>query len=98
MHRVRHRRWGILIEVSAAKMLRLSDSQMRDVIEIAAPIPYALRAIFLRTLAAELGDRDGGDGEVHRAALRARQASCRACRPADRVIPDPRPAGADPAY
>jgi hypothetical protein len=34
--------------------------------------PLSLRAAFLHALADELGDRDG-DGEVHRAAVRARQ-------------------------
>jgi hypothetical protein len=53
-------------------MVRLSDTQLQDVMTVAASIPYPLRAAFLRALAAELGGRDG-DGEVHRAALRARQ-------------------------
>jgi hypothetical protein len=50
----------------------LTDAQLVDVLTVAETIPYPLRAAFLRALAAELGDRDG-DGEVHRAALRARQ-------------------------
>jgi hypothetical protein len=64
----------------ARLMVRLSDTQLQDVMTVAASIPYPLRAAFLRALAAELGGRDG-DGEVHRAALRAGKASCRGCKP-----------------
>jgi hypothetical protein len=32
-----------------------------------------LRGAFLRTLAAELGDRDIGDGELHQIAIKVRQ-------------------------
>ena len=55
----------------------LTDDQLRQVMTIAEQIPYDLRDIYLKTLAAHLRhrcDRDGsvGDGDVHRAAIAAR--------------------------
>src|SRR6266508_2160611 len=49
--------------------LRLSDSQLDDVMRLAQPLPLHCRDALLRILAYELrGRREIGDGELHRIA------------------------------
>ena len=59
-------------------MLRLTDQQLETVRNIARPISPFLRPMFLKEFAEQLGAVEPspahGDGEVWRAAIRARQA------------------------
>ncbi len=54
-------------------MLAFTDEQLVAIQTIAAPLPLQLRSAFLEALAAQLGNRDVGDGELHRIALEARR-------------------------
>jgi hypothetical protein len=55
-------------------MVHFSDAQWQIVLTIAVQVPCTRRGDFLRELARLLGDRDdAGDGDIHRAALAARQ-------------------------
>lgn len=49
-------------------MVRLTDSELREVQQAALTVPYDLRPAFLERLALELRGRDLGDGLVHRVA------------------------------
>jgi hypothetical protein len=55
-------------------MLAFTDEQLVTIQTIAAPLPLQLRSAFLQALANELDGREVGDGELHRAALKARDA------------------------
>jgi hypothetical protein len=70
-------------------MLALSDSQLEELKTLAAPLHPRWRSIFLRDLAAEIGDRaDVGDGELRRIALKVRQSTIeRAREPRHRGVP-----------
>ena len=59
-------------------MLAFTDEQLVTIQTIASPLPLGLRGAFLEALAAQLGDRDVGDGELHRCALEARRLVTRA--------------------
>ena len=59
-------------------MLAFTDEQLVTIQTIASPLPLGLRGAFLEALAAELGDRNVGDGELHRCALEARRLVTRA--------------------
>lgn len=48
--------------------IRLSDAELRELMQVAAMVPFDLREIFLTHVAAELRDKDLGDGLVHRVA------------------------------
>jgi len=48
--------------------IALTDAQMREVMAAARLVPTHLRSAFLEQLAAELRDREIGDGLVHRLA------------------------------
>ena len=50
-----------------------TNEQLVTIQTIASPLPLQLRSAFLEALAAQLGDRDVGDGELHRCALEARR-------------------------
>jgi hypothetical protein len=54
-------------------MLALTDTRLEQIKTLAAPLHPRWRGAFLRALAAELGDRQVGDGELHHIALRVRQ-------------------------
>jgi len=47
-------------------MLAFTDEQLVTIQTIASLLPLGLRGAFLEALAAELGDRNVGDGELHR--------------------------------
>jgi hypothetical protein len=49
-------------------MVRLTDTQLREVRQAAQIVPYGLRQVFLERLATELRGKDLGDGIVHRVA------------------------------
>jgi hypothetical protein len=49
-------------------MLALTDQQLDVVRTAGAQLPHRLRAAFLQKLAAQIDDRDIGDGELHRLA------------------------------
>jgi hypothetical protein len=54
-------------------MISLTDSQLQQILELAAPIPIAQRDSFLRELALELRLRgDVGPGELHHLCLEVR--------------------------
>jgi len=48
--------------------IRLTDSQLQEVLQAARMVPFDLRQAFLEQLAAELQGKDLGDGVVHRVA------------------------------
>jgi hypothetical protein len=55
-------------------MISLSDEQLVQVTELAAPIPVEQRDEFLRLLAGELRTRgDVGPGELHRLCIEVRR-------------------------
>jgi hypothetical protein len=45
--------------------IRLTDSQLQEVLQAARMVPFDLRQAFLEQLAAELQGKDLGDGVVH---------------------------------
>jgi hypothetical protein len=54
-------------------MISLTDEQLRQVMELAAPIPIEHRSEFLRALAGELRlHPDIGSGELHRLCVEVR--------------------------
>jgi hypothetical protein len=61
-------------------MLALSDAQLEQIKTLAAPLHPRWRGAFLRALAAEIGDREVGAGELHRIALRVRQGTIERAR------------------
>jgi hypothetical protein len=62
------------------RMLALSDSQLEQLKNLAAPLHPRWRGTFLRALAAEIGDREVGAGGLHRIALRVRQSTIERAR------------------
>lgn len=48
--------------------IRLSDAELRELMQAAQTVPYDLRRTFLERVAAALRDKDLGDGLVHRIA------------------------------
>jgi hypothetical protein len=61
--------------VSGASPLRLTESQMFEVMTAANQIPQEVRGIYLQQVAAELqAKKDFGDADVHRAAHKVARA------------------------
>jgi hypothetical protein len=60
--------------------LRLSDTQLRQILDVAAVVPHDLRSAFLEAVATELRGRDLGDGTVHRIAHETARAIVRTAR------------------
>jgi len=48
--------------------IRLTDSQLQEVLQAARMVPFDLRQAFLEPLAVELSGKDLGDGLVYRKA------------------------------
>jgi hypothetical protein len=54
--------------------IRLTDSELQEVLQAARTIPFDLRQAFLERLAAELRGQPLGDGLVHRVAYNVARA------------------------
>jgi len=52
--------------------IRLTDSELQEVLQAARTVPFDLRQAFLEQLAIELHGKDLGDGVVHLTASRGR--------------------------
>ena len=57
--------------------IRLTDSQLQEVLEAARMVPFDLRQAFLEQLAVELRDKALGDGLVRRVAYEVARAITR---------------------
>jgi hypothetical protein len=54
--------------------IRLTDRQLRELLQAAQMVPFDLRDAFLSRVAAELRGKDLGDGLVHRIAYEVARA------------------------
>jgi hypothetical protein len=53
--------------------IAFTEAQMREIKTAASPLPSSQRAAYLERIAALLAGRDFGDGDVHRAVVRAQR-------------------------
>jgi hypothetical protein len=56
-----------------ATMLRLTDTQMTTLRELALPVPHKLRSVYLRRVTDLLDGKPFDDGDVWRAAVSAQR-------------------------